>query len=134
MPGRKSHVKAGAVSGGITAAATYFFNYLITCTEHQQQRSTPPSFNWLEFGATTAGGAGLGAIGGIAPDVLEPAIHSYHRKTMHSVATATTITSVVLKKKKKLTRVQKALVNAAGTGYVSHLVLDSKTPRGIPWI
>lgn len=40
------------------------------------------------FVAEIAGAAAGGAIGGALPDLFEPAIHSWHRSTAHSVTTA----------------------------------------------
>jgi hypothetical protein len=45
----------------------------------------------LAFLAETIGGAIGGTLGGLAPDLAEPAIHSWHRSTAHSYAAAATI-------------------------------------------
>lgn len=73
MADGKTHLIAGIATG--TAAAVY--------TAREQQG--------VDFMAELIGGAVGGAIGGKLPDILEPAIHSWHRSTAHSVATAMTI-------------------------------------------
>jgi hypothetical protein len=73
MANRKTHLTAGIASG--TAAAIY--------TARDQTGAA--------FIGEIVGGAVGGAAGGLLPDLLEPAIHSWHRSTAHSIATATAV-------------------------------------------
>jgi membrane-bound metal-dependent hydrolase YbcI (DUF457 family) len=75
MSSRRTHTVVGAVAGG---------TYALVCAPKNQK----PLNNLAEV----VGGALGGVVGSRLPDVLEPAIHSFHRSTFHSVATAGTIT------------------------------------------
>jgi hypothetical protein len=50
------------------------------------------------FLAEAVGGALGGAIGCLGPDVVEPAVHSWHRSTAHSYATAATIATATVQR------------------------------------
>jgi hypothetical protein len=67
MSNHRTHVRVGAVAGG--AAAAYL-------ARHQ-----PGPLALAE----TLGGGLAGALGAKIPDILEPAVHSWHRSTAHSV-------------------------------------------------
>jgi len=134
MSNRKQHRKVGTTVGGTVAAGSYLFDYLKTCNQCKAQGMVSPKFDWMEFIGTTLLGGGVGAAGGVLPDILEPATHSYHRKTMHSVTAGTALTTLIVRNQSKMTRSQKSIANAFGASYLSHLVLDSQTPRGIPLI
>lgn len=73
MADGKTHLVTGIATGAATAAYTAREQPGIDCI------------------AELIGGALGGAIGGKLPDVLEPAIHSWHRSTAHSLATAATL-------------------------------------------
>ena len=73
MADGKTHLITGIATG--TAIAAY--------TAREQ--------SGVDFVAELIGGALGGAVGGKLPDILEPAIHSWHRSTAHSLVTATTI-------------------------------------------
>lgn len=73
MSNRRTHLIVGTVTGLGTAA------YLA-------RSESPPA-----LAAEVAGGAIGGMIGCLGPDAAEPAIHSWHRSTAHSYATAATI-------------------------------------------
>ena len=147
MAGRREHDAAGVVTGVATALLT-----------------TRRKASAYELVAEALGGAFGGRFGSRIPDVLEPAVHSYHRNVAHSVTFATAVT---VKGKKRAARMQARLraqadeyaerraasgdwfeqivlwiaetaCRVAGfvagviPGYLSHLVLDAGTPRGIP--
>lgn len=147
MAGRHTHLIVGATSG--TAVAAY------------SAREQNP---WNAF-AEAIGGCAGGALGSLAPDVLEPAVHSWHRSIAHSYAAAAAGTVAVRRgmsswqqrcraeaaRHEQLARVSADTWSrfwhglaaflwrtAAGfavgvaTGYISHLALDSGTPRGLP--
>lgn len=82
----------------------------------------------------------LGALGGTLPDKLEPAsIGPHHRQFFHSLVWLGAVGYGVYKAYKwepqsewgKLLRV--ALI-AIGLGYLSHLIADFTTPKGLPVI
>jgi membrane-bound metal-dependent hydrolase YbcI (DUF457 family) len=146
MPNRKVHIMAGIMSG--TAVAGY------------RARNLTGEDLLLEL----AGGCLGGLIGGIAPDLFEPAINSWHRSVAHSSssclasaglmqkcatlqqqcrADARRHTQLKLVSQDDWTRFWHAVMAFAWAllsgfivgvpaGYLSHLVLDSTSPRGIP--
>lgn len=75
-----------------------------------------------------------GAIGGILPDVLEPPTNPNHRGPCHSVAAGV---AVVTGGQQLFASQQVPLEIKEGlapflAGYVSHLLLDSTTPKSLP--
>lgn len=146
MSNRKTHVMAGIVFG--TAAAGY-----------QAQNSA--SENLLP---ELAGGCLGGILGGIAPDILEPAVHSFHRSIAHSGAGGFAGVALIQKcaswqqrcRLEAHRHAQLKLVSqddwiwlwhavmafiwallsgfivGVPAGYLSHLILDSTSPRSIP--
>jgi membrane-bound metal-dependent hydrolase YbcI (DUF457 family) len=76
MPGRKAHRIVGTASGGIYAA-------------HRARNQV--GLNHL---SEVLGGCVGGYVGGRAPDVLEPAISSWHRGTFHSATAGAGIVSL----------------------------------------
>lgn len=82
----------------------------------------------------------VGTVFGKLPDVIEPAFKNpNHRQFFHSIAFVGLV-AYGLKKTydwKPEDGVDKAirlLALCAGFGYLSHLVLDSTTPRGLPLV
>lgn len=82
----------------------------------------------------------LGAWGGSLPDKLEPAsIGPHHRKFFHSLVSLGAVGYGVYQAYKwepqteweKLLRV---VLIAVGLGYLSHLIADFTTPKGLPII
>ena len=68
MPRKSTHLTAGSASGAVVG--------LLTC------RSLPQEHQLVHVAFATIGGA----LGGLAPDVLEPAISPNHRSLFHSLA------------------------------------------------
>ena len=82
------------------------------------------------------GGAGIGAVAGVLPDIIEPATNPNHRKLFHSVLTGAAVTYGMYKgnTSENLNHEAKTTINIVGSAYLSHLVLDSGTPKGLPII
>ncbi len=78
----------------------------------------------------------LGGLCGALPDVLEPPLHRRHRSFFHSFTTfgAAAYTFSRIDSLEELTEEQKTMLKAALTAYLSHLLLDSRTPVGLPLI
>ncbi len=81
----------------------------------------------------------LGALFGKLPDIIEPALHPHHRQFFHSklVFTATTYglyRTYHWEVQTSLEKIIRGLLLIAGSAYLSHLVFDSITPRGLPLI
>lgn len=162
MADRKTHRRAGRVSGAVYAA-------------HRARGQSVPNFI-----VETAAGALGGDVGALVSDWLEPGISPWHRGTAHSCAAGATILSLgevfagvetycrqqaerkaaerktlqatpdptqpnmfVASPNSSLTQLWlticeffwhalAGLVNGLTAGYISHLVLDAGTPRSIP--
>ena len=146
MANRKTHVVAGFASGA--AVAGY------------KARDLAPGDLLLEV----AGGELGGMLSGIAPDILEPAIHSWHRSVAHSGAAGLTgaiamqqcatwqqrcrleaqrhdrLGSITQDDWARfwhaamacLWRLLSGFVAGLPAGYLSHLILDATSSRGIP--
>ena len=82
----------------------------------------------------------LATLGGMLPDLLEPASRGpHHRQFCHSVVAFGAVGYGVYRayKWEPQTELNKCLRIAAimiGVGYISHLIADSSTPRGLPII
>lgn len=79
---------------------------------------------------------GIGIFSGIAPDLLEPALHPNHRQFFHSLtaggAIVATGSQLCGRENLKLDEFTKVLAACAVVGYVCHLLLDGSTPKGLP--
>lgn len=143
----KTHRRIGKAAGTIGAVV----------------RSRPNEELW-KVGAEALGGYLGGTLGCGLPDILEPALHSYHRDIGHSVMTAAGIiyasvemlgswesycrdkadavgqlrgerpNDLDLATKQFLWHVAAGFAAGLAVGYVSHLALDAMTPRGIPLV
>lgn len=80
--------------------------------------------------------AGGGMIGGLLPDVLEPAIHPNHRRFFHSyVATALLAhANRYVSRHMQMPAETRAAIHLVSLGFVSHLATDAHTPKGLPWV
>jgi membrane-bound metal-dependent hydrolase YbcI (DUF457 family) len=76
----------------------------------------------------------LGGLAGALPDILEPPLHRRHRSFFHSFTTlsAAAYTFTRIDENEDLSDDQKILLKAALAAYLSHLLLDSRTPVGLP--
>ncbi len=79
-----------------------------------------------------------GTFFGKLPDILEPALRNpHHRQFCHSVAVLMALgyglkKTYEWKPKDNVEEALRCLVLCAGAGYISHLLLDSSTPRSLP--
>ena len=123
MPNRDSHDAVGVVCGG---AAALLAAQPKNCKE-----------------AVLA--VGLGMVGGVAgartPDLIEPAENPDHRGVAHSLVAGIGTGCVTAKalqssfqqaNEEPAIRLLRAAVVGFGAGYLSHLVLDGATPKGLP--
>jgi hypothetical protein len=80
--------------------------------------------------------AGAGLLSGGVPDVLEPALHPHHRQLAHSVTVGGLLAKFGVErcsfKNGEWDQFHKILAAALIAGYISHLVADGCTPRGLP--
>jgi len=96
----------------------------------QMKRNPDRKFDWLEM----AGACAAGGIVGILPDILEPATSPNHRGFFHSFAFIAILLWAFGIFGVKLTLRATAFCAATMLCYLSHLFLDSLTPRSLPWI
>ena len=116
MASGKQHVLIGA---GIGVAA-----WLLYC------KFADRPINLLE----TALAAGVGAIGGLVPDLLEPALHPNHRRFFHSYAAGglLAIANHHVLQNRAIDPGLRAAVHLGSLGFASHLWADAGTPKGLP--
>jgi membrane-bound metal-dependent hydrolase YbcI (DUF457 family) len=76
----------------------------------------------------------LGAVGGVLPDRLEPAIHPHHRKFFHSILFLSLIGVglVLLWESECIAEWIKWLLTALAVAFIIHLIIDGFTPAGLP--
>lgn len=119
MPCHDSHVTGGFVAG---LAGTFL--------------DQNPTDERLLLGSLLTGSA---ITASKLPDILEPAIHSHHRKFCHSwlVLLGAVGAGLWLWNWRPTTvelRQLRAVLLGALLGYTSHLGMDAMTPRGLPLI
>lgn len=108
------------VSGTVGAGT-----YLLMCKYYQR----PPRLG--EFLVCT----GSSLLSCIAPDTLEPALNPNHRAIGHSVALGAGMAQLAVStcgEKGEWEEFHKILLAVAIVSYVSHLVADAFTPKGLP--
>lgn len=127
-----ANTKQHAATGGLIGLG---LGLLFNASKQQQRINTNPDykFDWTEFALCGLGGGAIGTVAGVLPDVIEPATNPNHRKLFHSVTAGTIVTYGMVKaNQSNLTDEAKAMINIVSAGYLSHLVLDSRTPKGLP--
>lgn len=123
MSNRISHGIAGTLGGGIIS--------LISNIEGNSDHR----LNIQKVVTNTAIGGLVGLLGGVLPDILEAPTNSFHRKFFHSKVIGILILmgisySVTSQNK----NIFNSLIDSLGSGYLTHLMLDSTTPRGLPFL
>jgi membrane-bound metal-dependent hydrolase YbcI (DUF457 family) len=80
------------------------------------------------------GSAAIAVVGGIAPDVVEPALHPNHRSLFHSVTGGAALVQSARGawRSTTLPAETKFVLVLLLIGYVSHLLADAATPKGLP--
>lgn len=118
MPNAKTHILVGAMASMGTA--------LLDKKKH-------PISHHIAIAPVT------GALMGKLPDVIEPAFHPNHRNFFHSVAVMTLISSGLLRAYKwspeePLEKFVRGFILIGGVAYLSHLVCDATTAKGLPLV
>lgn len=114
MPSSDTHIIIGAGVG----IGTHLLNKLF--------RQEPITLN----GIAKAGLAG--SIIGLLPDLIEPATNPNHRKFFHSAIMTGGLLLLTQNPDLKHNPITKEAIEIAGYSYLSHLLLDSFTPKGLP--
>ncbi|MBX3103171.1 MAG: metal-dependent hydrolase [Bacteroidetes bacterium] len=127
MPNLGQHIKAGVVCGGLAAGVENVYEQLKSSDGEKR-------FDFAELGAAIGIGSAVGILGGMAPDVIEPATHPNHRGLAHSILVLLVIILILrfLYKQFKDNPIAKAGIIGFGAGYASHIAMDSITPKGVP--
>jgi membrane-bound metal-dependent hydrolase YbcI (DUF457 family) len=127
MSNRNTHLVAGCITG----IGTYF------ALKHMDAKE----INLKEVIFTTSGGM----IGGVLPDLLDPPISPNHRGFAHSFSLGILlgfgiekvykyIRNVEFNKNEVWFNIVLLIIMSLLIGYLSHLVLDVGTPKGLPLI
>ena len=83
--------------------------------------------------------AGIGALCGTLPDVLEPACHPNHRQFFHGLACARIVGASCYrlyrwKPQTSSEEIVRFLLMAVGGAFLTHLAMDAFSPKGLPLI
>ena len=80
--------------------------------------------------------AAVGMVGGLVPDLLEPAFHPNHRRFFHSVTAGALLVHANhhVSRNTEMPAEVRAAVHLLSLGFLSHLTADSQTPKGLPWM
>ncbi|GGZ04032.1 MULTISPECIES: metal-dependent hydrolase [Shewanella] len=81
----------------------------------------------------------IGALMGKLPDILEPACHPNHRQFFHGVTVLTLLTAGLVKAyrwspEEPFEKFIRGLMLIGGVAYLSHLICDASTPKGLPFL
>lgn len=117
MPNAGTHMIAGGLTGAAAAVSL------------QTEPEPDP--------AAIIAGAFVGGVAGRVPDILEPAMHPNHRAFFHSVGVLAVVGYGTYKAwrwepENDFERICRWLALVGGAAYMSHLVLDASTPKGLP--
>jgi inner membrane protein len=124
MPKYNEHAKVGTITGMIAG--------FVSAIQHAQESN---GIGLADFTLHIGFGAFSGLLGGIAPDIIEPATHPHHRGLFHSsVALTASGYGAVSSQKENADPYIRTIFSAFSTGYASHLVMDSQTPKSIPFL
>lgn len=78
----------------------------------------------------------MGGLGGLLPDLLEPATNPNHRSFFHSILMLIILTSGNIKiwQYDGLNEETKLLLSIISSTYGSHLLIDATTTKGLPLV
>ncbi|MEX2523726.1 MAG: metal-dependent hydrolase [Gammaproteobacteria bacterium] len=90
-----------------------------------------------EISLETFTAGGVATLTARLPDIIEPACHPNHRQFFHSLAFAGTISYGMYRlyewePESDLDKTLRLAGLAAGASYLIHLLLDARTPKGLP--
>jgi len=124
MANSADHLKAGLISGAVVTGLTSYM---------RAGRQGRPIILADVLRDALVGLLAAG-VGSILPDVVEPPRHPGHRSVFHSRLTLVSVPVVgaMLINSADLSESGVAFWEGLAVGYVSHLVLDSGTPSGLP--
>jgi membrane-bound metal-dependent hydrolase YbcI (DUF457 family) len=110
----------------LLGGAIGFFGYII------YRLSEKKPIDFIELVLFSIGGA----IAGILPDIIEPAINPNHRSLFHSITALFILGEgnnlVWNQPDQALTKDQKVAISMLSAAYLSHLATDGLTKKGLP--
>ena len=131
MPNLKQHLTAGALVGGGANLAWQIVKLADSPEPPNGFWETVNRIDFLELAAFALGGAAVAAL----PDILEPATNPNHRALFHSLGCAGAIGYAVFgRHTQEWSPEPRMAVRIATLSYLSHLILDGGTPKGLPII
>ena len=75
----------------------------------------------------------IGSAFAVVPDVIEPANNPNHRSICHSLVAGTVLIEVLIRRlRSQNLSHENELLDIIVGGYLSHLILDETTPKGLP--
>ncbi|HXN25208.1 MAG TPA: metal-dependent hydrolase [Candidatus Dormibacteraeota bacterium] len=118
MANAKQHALIGA---GIGAVGWLLYCKLVDCP--------------VEVGEVLLA-VGVGMVGGLLPDLLDPAIHPNHRRFFHSYAATALLAHANrhVSQNAQMPAETRAAIHLISLGFFSHLAADAHTPKGLPWV
>ena len=129
MPDSKTHIPVGAAIGAGANLTWQLYNIFESPNPPNGFWETIERIDFLELVFFALGGAAVAAL----PDVIEPASNPNHRAMFHSLACAGAIGYGAFgKHTQKLSPESRHALQVAALSYLSHLLLDSGTPKGLP--
>lgn|SRR5665213_628999 len=129
MPNFKKHITVGAAVGGGANLLWQLCKILDAPNAPKDFWEILSRIDFLEIAAFGVVGAGCAAL----PDMIEPATSPNHRAAFHSVVCAGFVSYGAFgKHTHNLSPVEKHALCVAAVSYLSHLVLDSETSKGLP--
>jgi inner membrane protein len=116
VPNGNTHLLVGAGLG--------FAGYLVYCQAFDRK---------FELGEALLA-AGACVLGSVSPDILEPAVHPWHRGPCHSMTAGSGAARLAWTPWTGDSNFDLAtlLLGFFALGYLSHLMMDACTPRGVP--
>ncbi len=123
---------AGVLTGAAVAYARLYYH---GPEETESLLSTTEQISYLGILLISAA---VGGQFGLMPDILEPAKNGNwrHRKFFHSYTLLAMLAwfTYQTETNPELHDMVQHFFTVAAAGYLSHLLLDSRTPAGLPWI
>jgi membrane-bound metal-dependent hydrolase YbcI (DUF457 family) len=131
MANFKKHLVTGAIIGTILAIVLYVIQYF-----KQRRRNSDYRFSFWKFFQAVLAGCSLGALTGIVTDKIEPATNPNHRGFFHSITFWLVLSIAAYKTcmRRDVDCLYRNLVIISFAGYSSHLMLDSQTPKSLPFL
>jgi len=131
LPNKKVHLIAGVVTGAVISLVRVQF------ADNGALFLDSP-MGALSLSTIVLISAAIGGQFGLLPDILEPSKRKKwrHRRFFHSYTVLVLLLWFTYQTETnlELSDFTRHLFTVAAAGYLSHLLLDSRTPAGLPWI